>query len=180
MRSIAPLHPGQNDIVTSKDRLTRCFLEARDDLLRFLTRRIGRRATAEDIAQEAWIKLHEHHERDSWREPRAVLFATAANLATDTQRHEARVARTLARALHEADGICSRSDPQHQLDTEEQLDDLASALNALPAACREAFLLYRLESLTHGEIAARLGVSTKSVQRYIERAMRHCLQVKQS
>jgi RNA polymerase sigma-70 factor (ECF subfamily) len=44
----------------------------------------------------------------------------------------------------------------------------------LPQACRDAFLLNRIEALTHVAIATRLGISTKSVQRYIERALRHC------
>jgi DNA-directed RNA polymerase specialized sigma24 family protein len=35
----------------------------------------------------------------------------------------------------------------------------------------------RIEELTHAEIAARLGISTKTVQRHIERALRLCVQV---
>src|SRR4051794_22188815 len=70
------------------DRLTRCFLEIRAELVRFLTRRNGR-AAAEDVAQETWLKLHERGNSESWQEPRAVLFTTAANLGTDVQRREA-------------------------------------------------------------------------------------------
>jgi RNA polymerase sigma-70 factor (ECF subfamily) len=57
------------------------------------------------------------------------------------------------------------------------LNSVAAALQELPAQCREAFLLNRLEGLTHSEIAERLGVSTKTVQRHIERALRRCVQV---
>jgi len=48
-------------------------------------------------------------------------------------------------------------------------------LNELPPACRDAFLLNRLYDCTHAEIADRLGISTKTVQRHIERALLHCL-----
>jgi DNA-directed RNA polymerase specialized sigma24 family protein len=37
--------------------------------------------------------------------------------------------------------------------------------------------LNRLEGLSHAEIASRLGVSTKTIQRYVERALRICLEV---
>lgn len=60
-------------------------------------------------------------------------------------------------------------------DVVSRVDQLAAALEELPAACREAFLLNRLDGLTHVEIARRFGVCAKSVQRYIERALRHCL-----
>ena len=57
------------------------------------------------------------------------------------------------------------------------MERLAVALEQLSPQCREAFLLNRLEELTHVQIAARLGVSTKTVQRHIERALRLCVQV---
>jgi DNA-directed RNA polymerase specialized sigma24 family protein len=69
----------------SMDRLTRSFLEARDDLLRFLKRR-GRRGADEDIVQNVWLKLRERGgDPQSWEEPRAVLFTTAANLKISRQ-----------------------------------------------------------------------------------------------
>ena len=71
--------------MNSKDRLTRSFLEMRDELLRFLTRRAGR-AVAEDVLHDVWLNLREGSDPETWREPRAVLFATAANLATDVSR----------------------------------------------------------------------------------------------
>jgi RNA polymerase sigma factor (sigma-70 family) len=59
-------------------------------------------------------------------------------------------------------------------DATDNLERLQAALGELPRACRDAFLLNRIEALTHVEIATRLGISTKSVQRCIERALRHC------
>src|SRR5229473_7253604 len=78
------------DDLNSVDRLTRSFLEARDDLLRFLKRRGRRRqqGTAEDIVQTVWLKHRERDDSQSWQEPRAVLFTTAANLQTDAYRRE--------------------------------------------------------------------------------------------
>src|SRR3954454_22077243 len=84
------------------DRLTRCFLEIRAELVRFLTRRNGR-AAAEDVAQDTWLKLHERGSPEVWREPRAVLYTTAANLGTDVQRREALSHRLFAREVEAPD-----------------------------------------------------------------------------
>jgi RNA polymerase sigma factor (sigma-70 family) len=161
--------------VNPTDRLTRCFLDARDDLLRYLKRRT-RRAELEDVLQDTWLNLRERGDPASWREPRAVLFTTAGNLATDAHRRAASAGKVFSREVAQTHTACTRPDPQSHTDTIAHLERLTAALEELPVRCREAFLLNRLEALTHAEIAARLGVSTKSVQRYIERALRHCLQ----
>jgi RNA polymerase sigma-70 factor (ECF subfamily) len=70
-----------------------------------------------------------------------------------------------------------RPDPEAQADTVESLERLHAALMELPLVCRDAFLMNRIDAMTHTEIATRLGISTKSVQRYVERALRHCLRV---
>jgi RNA polymerase sigma-70 factor (ECF subfamily) len=155
------------------DRLTHSFSDVRKQLLRFLTRRVGR-ARAEDVLHEVWLNLRTRSDPASWREPRAVLFTTAANLATDAYRRDAR--EILSPESGQAEPACTRPGPELQAEAADELKNLAAALEDLPGACRDAFLFNRLEGLTHAEIADRLGVSTKTVQRYIERAMRRCLE----
>lgn len=150
------------------------FHDAKDDLLSYVTRRVGSQ-DAEDIVQDTWLKLHQHGNPESWREPRAIAFATAGNLAVDAWRRQ-RVQKGLFDAADEDfETICPRPCPEAEVDGRRQVERLATALDDLPAACRNAFLLNRLEGLTHAQIADRLGVSTKTIQRHIERALSHCL-----
>src|SRR3569833_2190154 len=156
------------------DRLTRSFMEARDDLLRFLRRR-GRQRAAEDIVQTVWLKLRERGENpDTWQEPRAVLFTTASNLGTDNHRREIVAERAIATEAAAAEIVSAGPDPEAHADAVGQLERLSVALQRVPEQCREAFLLNRLEGLTHAQIAKQLGISTKTVQRHIERALRIC------
>jgi RNA polymerase sigma-70 factor (ECF subfamily) len=159
----------------SMDRLTRSFLEARDDLLRFLKRR-GRQRAAEDIVQTVWLKLRERGDQESWEEPRAVLFTTAANLGTDNHRRESVAERAISREAASVESAAPGPDPEAQADAVGQLERLSVALEQLPEQCRRAFLLNRLDGLTHTQIATQLGVSTKTVQRHIERALRACVE----
>ena len=156
----SPLTSGsQYDEWIPVDRLTRSFLEARDDLLRFLRRRsrTHRAAAAEDIVQTVWLKLRERDDSQTWEEPRAVLFTTAANLETDTYRRQISAEKVFSSEAADLQTACPRPDPEAQADAAGRLERLAAALEQLPPQCREAFLLNRLEELTHVEIAARLG-----------------------
>jgi RNA polymerase sigma factor (sigma-70 family) len=159
------------------DRLTRCFADIREELLSFLARRVGR-VKAEDLLQEVWLRLRVRSDPALWREPRAVLFTTAANLATDAYRRDAR--ELYYREESQPEPACTKPGPAAHAEAADHLERLAAALDELPPACRDAFLLNRLEGLTHVEIANRLGVSTRTVRRYIERSIRHCLQVGES
>jgi RNA polymerase sigma factor (sigma-70 family) len=152
------------------DKVTPRFLEVRDELLRLMTRRVGH-AQAEDIVQEVWLRLRERSDPSFWREPRAVIFKTAVNLAVDL--HRRRESAEKALALQDAAPL--GGDPETQADALLGVQRLAAALQGLPVECREAFLLNRLDNLTHKEIAWRLGVSTKTVQRHIRRALRACV-----
>jgi RNA polymerase sigma-70 factor (ECF subfamily) len=54
-----------------------------------------------------------------------------------------------------------------------ELRRLHASLCELPPLCRDAFLLNRIEDLTHAEIAARLGVSERTIDRYMVKAWEH-------
>jgi len=65
--------------------------------------------------------------------------------------------------------------PEQQLLILEALHEIDAALNALPARARQAFLLAQLEHLPYEEIAQRLQVSVRTVQRYIVQGYEQCL-----
>ena len=64
--------------------------------------------------------------------------------------------------------------PDAVVGAREELAILAEAVRELPEKCRIVFLLYRGQGLTMREIAARLQISEKTVEKHIARAMVHC------
>jgi DNA-directed RNA polymerase specialized sigma24 family protein len=59
------------------------------------------------------------------------------------------------------------------VDPSMELARLQASLSKLPPFCREAFLLNRVEGLTHAEIAGRFGVSVRTINRFMVRAWNH-------
>ena len=64
--------------------------------------------------------------------------------------------------------------PHTSHDQGQRLEMLERALAELPAACRDSFLLRKLEGLSHLQIAERLSISRSLVEKHIVNAMKHC------
>lgn len=154
-------------------KLLAVFIEQRDALMRFLTRRLGNGAVAEDLTQEAWLRVAGNGAA-AIANPRAYLFRIAANLAIDYQRSEKR--RRLS--ADEVDSLLDVPDETPDVvSTAMARDELAAlrqALGELPARRRAIFLAARLGGQTHREIADRHGVSTRAVEINVQRALEHC------
>ena len=106
-------------------------------------------------------------------QPRAFLYRTALNLVIDGHRRSSLRQAEPLEVLDSEERFYSPS-PQLLMDQDQRLDMLQKALAELPAACRECFLLRKIEGLSHPEIAERLGVSRSVVEKHIVNAMKHC------
>ncbi|KUM43958.1 sigma-70 family RNA polymerase sigma factor [Pseudomonas sp. EpS/L25] len=143
------------------------------ELLKFLTRATGDRQTAADLVQAAYLRLLDRSSAVEIQEPRALLYRTAINLSIDLRRRE-RVRQDELTSGLEAEEVPTADCPHEGLARDQQLALLRRALEELPPACREAFLLRKLEGLSHVQIAEQLGLSKASVEKHIVNAMRHC------
>lgn len=151
------------------------FMRYGKQLHRFLTGRIHAHEI-DDIAQKTYLQLLQHPNPGEINNPQAYLFRTASNLALDSQRRNRTRVRHLDAEI-DTDEVCS-SQPgvETVIDSGLRFDHFVAALEELPEPCRHAFILNRLDGLGHAEIAERLGISKKTVQRYILKALAHCQQ----
>ena len=145
------------------------LFEAEAPRLRRFLKRFGPRISAEDTAQDAFAKLWAA-EREDIASPRAYLTATARNLALNDLRRQ-RNAATDARPDIDAVALVDAADPETQLIAAEEMALANAALSALDPRLRQALTLHIVEGLTQPETAERLGVSRRTVQRYIETAL---------
>lgn len=167
---LPPGAPGDSNPADSSD-VESIFREHNDSLVRFIAAKVGSRQEACEIAQEAYVKILSLHNREAVSFLRAFLFKTAANLATDRLRSRSRRSFIVNSGNLES-GVFDFA-PDRKLEGEQSVALLSAAIDELPQRCREAFLLYRIEEMTCGQVAERLGLRERMVRRYIARALEY-------
>lgn len=146
------------------------------DVRRFLRRRSGCAATAEDLTQETFVRLMNVATLDDVNNMRSYLFRIASNLLIDHQRM--RSAKSQPREIVELERAYDLRDEAPGADVlllqRDQLRQVGAFLGELPASCREIFWLSRIVGMANHEIAERRGVCLSTVEKNISSATRHC------
>jgi RNA polymerase sigma factor (sigma-70 family) len=150
----------------------RLFREHNEALLRFLALRLGSQQEAKEVAQEAYVKLLSLEADPAASFLRSFLFTIAANMATDRMR--ARRRHPLSRSLMFEEFDSGLPQPEQQLAGEQELKILERLIAELPAKCRRAFLLHRINGLSTAAIAAQMHLSERMVRHHILRAVAYC------
>jgi RNA polymerase sigma-70 factor (ECF subfamily) len=135
--------------------------------VRYLTRRLGDRDWAEEVAQETFVRALR---QDTIVNERAWVFAVAHNLVRDGARRDARNRRHLELMAAEAREAEESADEQSE-DRAERLRFARQALASLTDRDRQALLL-KEEGLDYQEIADVLGIEKSSVGTTLSRARR--------
>ena len=124
----------------------------------------------DDVAQDSFLRLCAA-KADDVIAPRAFLFKTARNLAVDAlRRNKAAPFRSVAH-IDSAPATVHAPSPEDARIADDTVAALKDALAALPTLQREALLLRRVERLPPAEVARRLGVSERQVQRLVLKAI---------
>ena len=145
----------------------RLFREYHAALVRYLTRRLGDRDWAEEVAQETFVRALR---QENIVNERSWIFAVANNLVRDEARRMARQKRQLV--LLAADARDSEEEPvELSLERAQEAADARRALEQLAERDRQALLL-KEEGLGYGEIAEVLSIEKNSVGTTLSRARR--------
>lgn len=130
----------------------------------------------DDVVQEMYARLASLDDAESIRNPRQYAAQTAISIALNLVRH-ARVVPMIPLADFEELGLASlEPSPESAVNSQEELRELESSLQELPLLCRTAFLLRRVEGLSQKEVAGKLGISVKTVEKYMARSVRFLIQ----
>lgn len=128
----------------------------------------GDQEAAEDLVQEAFAKLWTQRETiDFQHTVKAYLYRMVHNQALNRLRAH----RTQERYVnHQTRYMAQEFDAPH--DESELQKRFQQVLNDLPAQCRQVFGLSRFEELKYREIADKLGISVKTVETHMGKALR--------
>ena len=146
-----------------------------DRLVHFAQFYVLSRDSAEEIVQDVLFRVWEHRDRLPEHDTiRAYLYASTRNRAVDHVRRsvvEQRGLRWLLGSAHDVSAAEELERPDTSLELSELDAAIQHAIAQLPDRCRQTYLLHREHGLTHAQIADAMGVSPKTVQVQMGRAL---------
>ena len=153
--------------------VTGVFVRFQRSLLRYLRNLLVRREDAEDVAQETYLRLVRAAALDrSEVRVRAFMFKAATNLAYD------RFRQRRSRGQHDDGELAALPDDtpgaERVVALEQAVAIVETTLLGLPPRCRQVFLLRTSHECSYEEIAKRLGVSKRTVEREMQHALDAC------
>jgi RNA polymerase sigma-70 factor (ECF subfamily) len=141
-------------------------------LRRYLARILGNRSDAQDVAHDAYSKVYQTMADKAVQQPQGLLFTTARNLAINQLKRRDRSpvqgapADIIELSPTQAPGVV------REVMARQEWAATEAAIARLPLGCKAVFLLCQFEGLTHPLVAARLGISRKTVEKQHARALR--------
>lgn len=143
----------------------RLFSESQQALTRYVRRLVRTQGNAEEIVQEAFLRTYRYGNPS---EPlRPYLFSIARNLASKARRHDRVVDSFSPGSLDPALVQSTCESPEEVALADERMRLLNDAIQSLPPQCRAVFTLRMFQEQPYKEIAQRLGISTKTVEKHI-------------
>jgi RNA polymerase sigma factor (sigma-70 family) len=155
----------QHDIVAGVSDLRLLFIKLR----RLLRSRGNNTDDADDLIQEAFLRLHIYCREHHVDKVEAFLVRTALNLSSDSHRHRQHsnaIAETLktlglAESFPSTDEVCS---------SHERVLHMKAGIDRLSPRRREVFVLNRIEGYSFSQIAERLGITLSAVEKHAAKA----------
>ncbi|MEM7371552.1 MAG: RNA polymerase sigma-70 factor [Bacteroidota bacterium] len=138
-----------------------------DAIRNFLYYKSGNIYLAEDLTQEAFLILWKKRESIDPDKVKSYLYTIANNLFLNEVKHQ----KVVMKFNQQPVSTTSYETPQFVLEEDEFRQKLETAISSLPEKNRVVFLMNRIDKLTYKEIAARLGLSVKAVEKRMHKAL---------
>ena len=122
---------------------------------------------AEDILQEAFLKLWENCAKVELDRVKPYLFKVARNIYLNKVERS----KVAQKYMHQLQRHPEKESPLFLLEQQEFKQQLENAINKLTPAQKEVFLLNRIEKLKYREIAELLNISQKAVEKRMHKAL---------
>ena len=139
-----------------------------DEVRNYIYYRSGDAELATDIVQEAFIKLWEKQLDPEKHKIKGLLYKIAGDLFVSSYRKQKTMMEFKLNIKN--DQNTGRS-PEEMTLFEELKETYENALAAMPEKQRVVFLMSRMEEMKYHEIAERLDISVKAVEKRMSQAL---------
>lgn len=135
----------------------------------FLYYKCGDIDQSEDLAQDAFVKLWDKRDEVQLDTVKSYLYTIANNMLLNKIRHDKVVVNFAEHNKNKQEEYS----PEFQLQEKEFKQELEDVISQMPEKQREVFLMNRIEEMTYKEIAERLELSVKAVEKRMHGALSH-------
>ena len=160
--------------VPGNDTILALYVAHRDQLVSYASRILDDRAHAEDVVQEAYLRLDAAAGTRLLGEPIRYLYRIVRNLALDTRRGLQRDQKRLVADAAIAEVSEDKPSPEAAAVARDELRVMSAALAELPERTRIALEMHRFGDCTFKEIAAHLGISVGLAHALVVQGLEHC------
>jgi RNA polymerase sigma-70 factor (ECF subfamily) len=141
-------------------------------LTRYLRRSWPNPDDIHDLRQEIYVRAYESARKQLPAAARPFIFAIARHLMTDRIRRQRIVPIDSVGDVDALNVLVDDLSPEHRTAAHQELRKLAQALDSLSVQCRTVVWMRRVDDLPQKEVAARLGLSQKTVEKHVMNAMK--------
>lgn len=138
-----------------------------DSIRNYIYFRCGDEELATDIAQESFMRIWEKNFDYEEKSTKSLLYKIASDLFISKYRKE----KVAMNYLMKLESNIENNSPENQLEYQELKNNYESALKNLSEKQRVVFLMSRMEGLKYQEIAERLNLSLKAVEKRMTYAL---------
>ncbi|WP_438422569.1 RNA polymerase sigma factor [Aquimarina macrocephali] len=147
------------------------FFKSNSKLLRnYIYYKFGDLEQAEDIVQDAFIKLWNNCSKVSIDKAKSYIYTIATNLGISVTRHQ-KVRFKYRDYITQRKTDINHESPEFIALEKEYMEKLKNAIADLPERQREVFLLSRIDKKTYKEIAELSNVSVKAIEKLMHKAL---------
>jgi RNA polymerase sigma-70 factor (ECF subfamily) len=153
------------------DWFVREILVHEDALMRYLRRCWPHREELHDLRQEVYCRVYEAAGKALPASPKSFLFAAIRHLMADRLRRGRVVSIETVGDLEAMHVLVDEVSPERVCGGRQVLHRLADAFDRLPRRCRQVVWLRRVGDLSQREVAQRMGISEKTVEKHLAKGM---------
>ena len=157
----------QPDNVCKESVYNTIYNEHASAIWRFIYFKCGNSAQADDLVQDAFIKLFQNCAKVTPAKAKSYLYTVANNAFLNEIAHS----KVVLKHKNQSPSNTNKETPQYLLEEKEFNEKLQKAIANLTESQRTAFLMNRIEGKKYKEIAEILNISVKAVEKRISKAL---------
>lgn len=143
-------------------------------LRRYLGRILRNPEDADELAQEAIVRVLEAGSRGEIRYPGSYLYRTASNLAVNLRLRKSSVLVDYIEEIADGEVLAETVTVEHEVAVQRRFESLCHRIADLPEQCRRVMVLRKVYGYSQKEVAERLGISVSTVEKHLSKALLRC------